>query len=58
MLFEIFNTAGERVEWTENKSCLPGKAVFQQRLKDGYSFKLNGKTVKTHEKLQESLSES
>lgn len=58
MLFEIYNVAGDRVEWTENKACLPGKAVFHQRLKDGYNFKLNGKTVKTYEKLQESLSES
>lgn len=57
MLFEIFNMAGERVEWTENKACLPGKTVFQQRLKDGYNFKLNGKAIKTYEKLQGSLSE-
>lgn len=55
MLFEIFNREGDRVEWTQSPKCLPSKTVFQTRLKDGYHFKLNGKAVKTYEKLEEIL---
>ena len=55
MLFEIYNPVGERVEWTENPRCILKKDAFQRRLKDGYRIKLNGKTVKSFEKIEEIL---
>lgn len=58
MLFEIFNKEGNRVEWSGSKACLPGKSVFLARQKDGYIFKLDGKAVKTHDKLLEAVAES
>ena len=57
MLFEIYRMDGARVEWSESEKCLPNKETFLRRTKDGYTIKLNGKVVKTYEKMQEHLAQ-
>ena len=57
MLFEAFDREGNRVMYTSHESCIPTKAQFQDRMKNGDSFKLDGKVVKTYEKLLEALIE-
>ena len=53
MLFEIFNKEGARTFYTTNKSCLPPKEQVQSRIKNGEVFKVDGKIVKTYEKILE-----
>jgi len=53
MLFEEFNREGDRVMYTTNPKCIPTKSEFLNRQKDGQTFKLDGKVVKTYDKLQE-----
>jgi len=63
MLLETFDMTGSRKEWTEApgripQKCVPSKSAFLQKTKDGYIFKLDGKVIKTYEKLLEALGEN
>ena len=53
VLFEVFDKEGNRVEWSESRACVFDKETFYQRLKDGQTMKMNGKSVKKYETLLE-----
>lgn len=58
MILEIFNAEGDRVEWTEHPDdpkCMPSKHEFQIKQGNGLKFKLDGKVMKTYDKLVEAV---
>lgn len=55
MLYEIFNSEGDRVQWTENPLCVLSREQFLQRTKDGYTIKFNGKIMRTYAAFEEAM---
>ncbi len=45
ILFEVFRY-GQRLFFTEDKSCIYPDTQIKDMIKDGYTFKLNGKVYK------------
>ena len=56
MIFEIINSDGKRVFFTESKSCLPSMDTLKQMSENKYKFKLDGKTSNL-KKIKETIGE-
>ena len=54
ILFEILNSFGKRVFFTEYKECIPPKQQIENMSKAGYKFKIDGKNA-TKKKVLELL---
>ena len=47
--FQIFNSEGKRIMHTDEVNCLPDKKSIEELAKNGYKFKIDGKTVSKKE---------